>query len=802
MRSSGVAALLTATFALVGAGVLFVWNQRQNDTDRVRLNAARQTMLQAERVVAAGIRWQSAERGYLVSGGPQDLAQLNAIQSAVGPFPELRRLTAADPKQAERVQALATLTAAQIEDTGRRIDLRRDRGFEAAQKALAEDRTKTEQASTRALAWERAIADEESRRIAEIAAAGDRRVQLTNGVLLGSAALMALVFSLSGWRKRGTGGARRDEQAGANRLVGGLARLNAGLEQRLATQTQELERVRQRLSEQLEQMRQREREATGLLAQGEAARAELRRVAEAEVRAGVQLRESETLFRRLAENIREVCWTGDAGGSEFFYIGPAYAKIWGRSCESLLANPRIWLEAVYPEDRARMERAVGTKRAAGEYDEMFRIVRPDGAIVWLHERVFRVNDANSAAHRLVGLAEDITARRELEEKFWQAQKMESLGMLASGIAHDFNNVLSAIIGYAGLAQLKLHDGPAVGGYLAAMLKAGGRAAELVRQITSFGRKGEEERRVVQLGPLVRESLELLRATLPATIEFEVTCSPETPAVLADPTQIQQIMMNLGTNAWQAMEDGVGRLQVGVEPWVADDEQVRAEPQLRPGRYARISATDLGCGMDPATVRRMFEPFFTTKPAAVGTGLGLAVVHGIMTRHRGLITVHSLPILGTTFRLYFPAQDGELTVVKAESTAVLQGRGERVLLIDDEVALTRLGEESLRALGYEVEVANRAEPALARVRSGAVTFALVIVDLTMPGMTGLAVAQELRRIRPELPVLLVTGKESALRSEAWREAGIRQVLLKPVAMAELAVAVQTEIFASKTESPRG
>ena len=335
-----------------------------------------------------------------------------------------------------------------------------------------------------------------------------------------------------------------------------------------------------------------------------------------------------------------------------------------------------------------------------------------------------------------------------------------------------------------------------------MLKVGGRAAELVRQITSFGRKGEEERRVVQLGPLVRESLELLRATLPATIEFEVTCSPETPAVLADPTQIQQIMMNLGTNAWQAMEDGVGRLQVGVEPWVADDEQVRAEPQLRPGRYARISATDLGCGMDPATVRRMFEPFFTTKPAAVGTGLGLAVVHGIMTRHRGLITVHSLPILGTTFRLYFPAQDGELTVVKAESTAVLQGRGERVLLIDDEVALTRLGEESLRALGYEVEVANRAEPALARVRSGAVTFALVIVDLTMPGMTGLAVAQELRRIRPELPVLLVTGKESALRSEAWREAGIRQVLLKPVAMAELAVAVQTEIFASKTESPRG
>ena len=244
MRSSGVAALLTATFALVGAGVLFVWNQRQNDTDRVRLNAARQTMLQAERVVAAGIRWQSAERGYLVSGGPQDLAQLNAIQSAVGPFPELRRLTAADPKQAERVQALATLTAAQIEDTGRRIDLRRDRGFEAAQKALAEDRTKTEQASTRALAWERAIADEESRRIAEIAAAGDRRVQLTNGVLLGSAALMALVFSLSGWRKRGTGGARRDEQAGANRLVGGLARLNAGQEQRLATQTQELDRVR------------------------------------------------------------------------------------------------------------------------------------------------------------------------------------------------------------------------------------------------------------------------------------------------------------------------------------------------------------------------------------------------------------------------------------------------------------------------------------------------------------------------------------------------------------------------------
>lgn len=265
-------------------------------------------------------------------------------------------------------------------------------------------------------------------------------------------------------------------------------------------------------------------------------------------------------------------------------------------------------------------------------------------------------------------------------------------------------------------------------------------------------------------------------------------------VLADATQIHQILMNLGTNAWHAMKDRTGRLHVTLEKCVIDGAHAAKQPGLRPGVYARVSVGDTGCGMDQATLPRIFEPSFTTKPPGEGTGLGLAVVHGIMDNHDGSVTVYSQPGEGTVFHLYFPAHAGEATGVAAEEGPVPRGHGERVLFVDDEEVLVRLGQRTLAALGYEVEVATQPAAALARVRADPQRFALVLTDLTMPRMTGLLLANRLLQIRPGLPIILMTGYSASLTSERVEVAGIRQLLLKPTSIHSLGTAVHAALSA--------
>jgi CheY-like chemotaxis protein len=285
---------------------------------------------------------------------------------------------------------------------------------------------------------------------------------------------------------------------------------------------------------------------------------------------------------------------------------------------------------------------------------------------------------------------------------------------------------------------------------------------------------------------------LLRASVPSTIEFGTSFAADAPTVFADTTQIHQVLMNLGTNACHAMKDRTGRLEVKLENFVVDSVIAATQPQLRPGVYARISVSDTGPGMDPATLRRIFEPFFTTKPRGEGTGLGLAVVHGIMDTHDGAITVYSQPGDGTVFHLYFPAHAGEAAVTAADDQPLPLGDGARLLFVDDEESLVQLGKKTLVTLGYQVEIATQSAAALAMVRADPQRFALVLTDLTMPETTGLQLASELLKIRPGLPIILMTGYSASLTPERVRAAGIRQLLLKPTSMRSLGTAVHAAL----------
>ncbi len=397
---------------------------------------------------------------------------------------------------------------------------------------------------------------------------------------------------------------------------------------------------------------------------------------------------------------------------------------------------------------------------------------------------------------LVSLNEDITARRaaelaktEIEGQLRQAQKLEALGQLAGGIAHDFNNILTAIMAYSELTAMDAEKPEEVRKHVTQVRAAGGRAKELVKRILAFSRQQQHERKPVRLQAVVIEALKLLRSTLPSTIEIETRIDDGAPVALADAAQIHQVMMNLCTNAAHAMGEQPGRLTVALDCAVIE-EGMHAE--LRPGRHARLTVSDTGHGMRPEVLKRIFEPFFTTKGPTEGTGLGLPVVHGIVRDHDGAITVESRVNEGCTFRVFFPehaaAPVAQMEMADGKSP-LPRGRGERILFVDDERVLCDAGRRLLEYLGYAPVTFADAEEALGRFRHDPTDFDLVITDLTMPHMTGLDLAMEISALRPELPVLLVSGFSGTWTPERVKALGLRDLIAKPVSVEVLAVAVR-------------
>lgn len=386
------------------------------------------------------------------------------------------------------------------------------------------------------------------------------------------------------------------------------------------------------------------------------------------------------------------------------------------------------------------------------------------------------------------------ARDALEAQLRVAQKMEAIGTLASGIAHDFNNILGAIYGYTELARQ--HAGPdrLLGEFLGEVSTATSRAAALVRQILAFSRQEQPQRQVIRLAPVIQEALQLLRAAVPSSVSFEVSLPPDTHAVLANATQIHQVIMNLGSNAAHAMRDQTGRMTLTLENCDVDANLAALVADLRPGPHVCLTVRDTGRGMDRATAERIFDPFFTTKAPGDGTGLGLSVVHGIMRGHEGAITVRSQPGDGTTFSLYFPAALGPPADAPGAAQDLPRGHGERILFVDDEETLGRLGKRMLERLGYTVEVETRPQAALAAVRARPGAYALVITDLTMPELRGTDLARQLRELRADLPVLLTSGHSADLTPAGMAAAGIHEVLLKPFSAEDLGRAIQRALGA--------
>ncbi len=505
------------------------------------------------------------------------------------------------------------------------------------------------------------------------------------------------------------------------------------------------------------------------------------------------LRISEKRFKALFEQAAVGVAQTDAVTGRFVQINQRFCDILGRTREEMAAL--TFADVTHPADAERgldMTRKLQAG-AAREFTVEKRYIRRDGTEVWANVTVSAMWAPGESPDFLLSVGQDISAGKRLEDQFRQAQKMDAVGTLAGGIAHDFNNILAAINGYTELTRMVVAENSPAHEHLGAVLKASSRATHLVRQILAFSRQQRLERRPIQLLPVVAESLMLLRATIPSTIEFETSLPTNAPTVLADATQIHQILMNLGTNAWHAMKDGTGRLKVSLERFVVDALHAETQTRLRPGLYARVSVGDTGKGMDKATLQRIFEPFFTTKAPGEGTGLGLSVVHGIMDSHEGAITVYSQPGEGTIFHLYFPAHSVEATTVVSDARLTPRGRGERILFLDDEDLLVTLGKKALTALGYEVEISTQPLEVLETVRAQPERYALVITDQTMPRMTGLALARELQQIRPGLPIILTTGYSQTLKPDGVEAAGVRRLLLKPFSIESLGTAVHAALL---------
>jgi two-component system cell cycle sensor histidine kinase/response regulator CckA len=385
-----------------------------------------------------------------------------------------------------------------------------------------------------------------------------------------------------------------------------------------------------------------------------------------------------------------------------------------------------------------------------------------------------------------------TERTKLEGQLRQAQKLEALGTLAGGIAHDFNNILGAMVAFIDLIRIDVNDRMSVLEHVAELKSASHRARDLVQQILTFSRTQKPSRSVTKVDSAVRDALKLLRSSLPSSVVMKSSFDVQAPLVLADPSQVHQVVMNLGTNAAHAMRERGGELSLQVDLAMVDEELSRRRPDLRPGRYTRIAVSDTGHGMDDVTQKRIFEPFFTTKRPGEGTGLGLAVVHGIVRDHDGALSVESHVGRGTKIEVFLPEHLGEPSAAQVSPMALPRGQGERVLVVDDEDALCVSLTALLTRLGYEVVSRGQPQAALELFAERPEAFALVLTDLTMPGMTGLELAQQMLQLRPNARIVLMSGFSGTWTRASVRTLGLIDMLVKPLTVAALADGVARAI----------
>jgi len=517
------------------------------------------------------------------------------------------------------------------------------------------------------------------------------------------------------------------------------------------------------------------------------------------------LRESEERYALAMEGANEGFWDWHVDADRLF-ISQKMKMLSGHSEDSEFTTRSAWMAqtVVHPEDAQRRESALEDHfdGLTPRYECEYRVRMPDGSWCWLHARGRCLRDALGKPIRFVGSAIDVSAQRQaqlekehLEAQLRQSQKMEAIGTLAGGIAHDFNNILGAIVGYGELAQQQSKEGTPLRRYLDNVMHATGRARALVDRILGFSRSGLGERVPVNVQWVIEETLELLQASLPAGIRVESRLEAGDAALIGDATHLHQVAMNLFTNAIQAMQHD-GLLSVALERIDLSERLSLARGNLPAGRYVRLIVSDTGTGIPTTVLERMFDPFFTTKGVGEGTGLGRSLVHGIVTDLRGAIDVRTRADEGTSFEIWLPTS-GDARRPAAEATQELpHGNGETVMIVDDEPALVALVEETLAELGYEPVGFTSSEAALAAFRAAPGRFDLILTDEAMPDLVGTELTQHLRRSRPDIPIILVSGHGGTQLARAAAMIGVNELLRKPLERRELAEAVARVLRADK------